>query len=274
MCGTVEGEEAVYLMLSWPAGSFTLDEDILPHKRTIDLTWEQLLFEGARRADVGNIVPTPTAPVTTANPLTSTRAKDSQPKLIISMEGQAPVTFELQHEYTRLGRAEDNELPLPDGSVSNRHCLFILSGADVVVRDLGSSNGTYVNGEQISETVLRPGDNIQVGVIDIKFVPGVRRPKLNKSATVPRATKLQQEMLASTTLSETTIKLPFRQKRTGPSPRMLDNNDFVKGTSAISYDQLAPEPPRKKRPWALIIGAAVVVLLVIAGVVWFLVLKR
>src|ERR1700734_3902363 len=44
MCGVVEGEEAIYLMLSWPAGGFSLDEDILPHKRTISLTWEQLLF--------------------------------------------------------------------------------------------------------------------------------------------------------------------------------------------------------------------------------------
>src|ERR1700683_1389444 len=51
MCGVVEGEEAVYLMLSWPGGGFSLDEGILPHKKTINLTWEQLLFEGPRPAD-------------------------------------------------------------------------------------------------------------------------------------------------------------------------------------------------------------------------------
>ena len=51
------------------------------------------------------------------------------------------------------------------------------------MRDLNSSNGTYVNGEQITEAILRPGDNIQVGVIDIKFVPGVRRPKLSAAST-------------------------------------------------------------------------------------------
>jgi pSer/pThr/pTyr-binding forkhead associated (FHA) protein len=275
MCGTVEGEEAVYLMLSWPAGSYTLDEDILPHKRTINMTWEQLLFEGARRADVGNIAPNPTTPVTTANPLTSTRMKDNQPKLIIAAEGHAPVTFELEHEYTRVGRAEDNELMLPDGSVSSRHCIFVLSGADVVLRDLNSSNGTYVNGEQISETVLRPGDNIQVGVIDIKFVPGVRRPKLTKSTVATSPAKARKDVLpANPNLGNTTIKLPNRAPRTDPAPRMLDNEAFVKGTSAISYDQLAPpEESKKAPPWALIIGGTVVLLLVLAGAVWFFVLK-
>ena len=52
LCGTTEGEEAIYSMLTWPGGGFSLDEDILPHKKTVTLTWEQLLFEGARRADV------------------------------------------------------------------------------------------------------------------------------------------------------------------------------------------------------------------------------
>ena len=81
MCGVNEGEEAIYLMLSWPGGGFSLDEDILPHKRTVNLTWEQLLLEGARRADIGMTGPKipGTAPVTTIEPATSTRAQDSQP---------------------------------------------------------------------------------------------------------------------------------------------------------------------------------------------------
>src|SRR5580658_9257643 len=57
LCGTIEGEEAIFTMLTWPGGGFSLDEDILPHKKTISSTWEQLLFEGARRADAGVIQP-------------------------------------------------------------------------------------------------------------------------------------------------------------------------------------------------------------------------
>ena len=67
LCGVTEVEEAVYSMLTWPGGGFSLNEGILPHKKTVTLTWEQLLFEGARRADVGTLGPTPSkATITTA----------------------------------------------------------------------------------------------------------------------------------------------------------------------------------------------------------------
>src|SRR5260221_14629659 len=39
MCGPLEGEDAIYTMLSWPGGGFLLNEDILPHKKTVSLTW-------------------------------------------------------------------------------------------------------------------------------------------------------------------------------------------------------------------------------------------
>src|SRR5277367_308029 len=70
LCGTVQGEEAIYAMLIWPGGGFSLDEDILPHRKTVNLTWEQLLFEGARRADdgVSGLVGMTGAPVTTMEP--------------------------------------------------------------------------------------------------------------------------------------------------------------------------------------------------------------
>jgi pSer/pThr/pTyr-binding forkhead associated (FHA) protein len=264
VCGTVEGEEAVYLMLSWAPGLYLMNDDILPHKRTISLTWEQLLFEGARRVDVGAVSPLSQQPVTTAHPLTNMRAKDNQPKLIISHGDGPPLAVELQHEYTHLGRAEDNELSLPEPSISSRHCVFILSGPEVMVRDLNSSNGTYVNGEQIAETVLRPGDNIQVGVIDIKFVPGVRRPKLSQTS-MAAAPPAGLTAGGSFPQAETTLKLPSPRDRAATA-RPGDNSAFVAGSSAISYEQLATDAPKEtpaRRPLTIIL--VVLILLVLAG---------
>ncbi len=274
MCGTVEGEEAVYLMLSWPPGSFALNDDILPHKRTIFSTWEQLLFEGARRADVSAVAARQMGPVTTANPLTQTRTKDNQPKLIITHGDLPSQTVELQREYTHLGRTEDNELPIAEPSISSRHCVFVLSGADVIVRDLNSSNGTYVNGEPVTETILRPGDNIQVGVIDIKFVPGVRRPKLQATSTstmkpVPNRSLAQE--------AGTTLKLPTGYPRRSDAPTIDDSNKgFVRGSSAISYEQLAPDAPAEPQRSPLIWILLALILLAIAGAAgyFFFVLKR
>jgi pSer/pThr/pTyr-binding forkhead associated (FHA) protein len=277
MCGTVEGEEAVYLMLSWPAGTFVLNDDILPHKRTISATWEQLLFEGARRADVGAIAPQQLGPVTTAHPMTQTRAKDNQPKLIISHGDAPPQTVELQHEYTHLGRADDNELPISEPSISSRHCVFVLSGSDVIVRDLNSSNGTYVNGEPVSEAILRPGDNVQVGVIDIKFVPGVRRPKLQPAATVPVTAKTRPAPAPAPEEPGTTLKLPVAYRRRTDTPIIDDSSKdkaFVTGSSAISYDQLAPDAPKEKKSPGLIVVLVVLIVLVIAAAVTYFVFLR
>ena len=110
-----------------PAGGFSLDEDILPHKKTVTLTWEQLLFEGARRADHGMLRPTGTKTITTAEPVT-VRMQDSQPKLTITRPDQPATVYELAQEYTHVGRSANNEIALPYPSISNRHCILIHSG--------------------------------------------------------------------------------------------------------------------------------------------------
>jgi pSer/pThr/pTyr-binding forkhead associated (FHA) protein len=184
---------------------------------------------------------------------------------------------ELQSEYTHLGRADDNELPINEASISGRHCVFVLSGPDVIVRDLNSSNGTYVNGEPIAEAVLRPGDNIQVGVIDIKFVPGVRRPKL-QTATQPRVALDKTARALPAVDAGTTLKLPTNYQRRTDLPIIDDSikdKAFVTGSSAISYEQLAPDVPKEKKSYGLAIALAVLIVLVIAGTAaYFVFLKH
>jgi pSer/pThr/pTyr-binding forkhead associated (FHA) protein len=263
VCGTTEGEEAIYQMLAWPPGPSSLSEDILPHHRTITATWEQLLLEGANRADAGAVAPPNVEPIVTASPTTAVRAKDSQPKLIVSHGDEPPSTVELHHEYTYLGRSEENELAIPEPSISNRHCVFILSGSDVIVRDLNSSNGTYVNGEPVPEAILRPGDNIQVGVIDIKFVPGVRRPKLSPAAMAKTKPRLDLSQTG------TTLKLPDSYERHREPLSTIDDTQkdkaFVSGSSPISYEQLAPDVPQPKTGRGRIVALVGLILLVILG---------
>jgi pSer/pThr/pTyr-binding forkhead associated (FHA) protein len=270
MCGTTEGEEAIYSMLVWPGGGFSLDEDILPHKKTITLTWEQLLFEGARRADVGTPGPKSSpATITTIEPLTI-RIQDSQPKLTVTRPDLPPIVYQLDQEYTHVGRAAGNEIPLPYPSISNRHCIFIQSGMEIVLRDLNSSNGTYVNGEIISEVTLRPGDLIQMGTVTIKFEPGVKRPKLLAAETPP----LREEpghlktQGNSGALYYQTLKIPMAVPRPAKAGKLKDNSVYVKGESAISYQDLA-KPELEKKKSVVLWGVALVVLAVIAGTCYY-----
>ena len=269
LCGTTEGEEAIYSMLPWPGGGFTLNEGILPHKKTVTLTWEQLLFEGARRADVGMTGPKlSTAAITTAEPL-ALRVQDNQPKLTVTRPDLPPIVFLLEQEYTHAGRAPGNEIPLPYPSVSSRHCIFILSGPDVLLRDLNSSNGTYVNGEAIGEVILRPGDVIQMGTVQIKFEPAVKRPKLlaPEGGSLQETTGYLKTQASSGSLFYQTVKLPSARPRPAIIGHVKDDSAYVKGESAINYNDLEkPELKEKKYLW-LVIAACVA--LAIIGVVCY-----
>jgi pSer/pThr/pTyr-binding forkhead associated (FHA) protein len=66
---------------------------------------------------------------------------------------------------TVIGRREDCDLRIPLGEVSRKHCRLIKDGDVVRLEDLGSSNGTYHNGQRVQEAVLTPGDNVQVGPV-------------------------------------------------------------------------------------------------------------
>ncbi|HEX4140578.1 MAG TPA: FHA domain-containing protein, partial [Candidatus Methylacidiphilales bacterium] len=189
-----------------------------------------------------------------------------QPKLTITRPDLPETTFNLEQEYTHVGRAQGNEVCLPYPSISNRHCIFIHSGTDIVLRDLNSSNGTYVNGEIISEVILRPGDTVQCGVVFIKFEPGVKRPKLNPeiSTQTSKEPMGQLKTVASTgAIYYQTAKLPNAPVRPKVEGKVKEDSAYVKGESAISYDTIAkPEVKKDNRMWYIIGGVVIFALLI------------
>lgn len=71
-----------------------------------------------------------------------------------------------------VGRVPGNTVVIEDPSVSRNHAEIVFEGPDVIVRDLGSSNGTYLNGEPVSEEVLYDGDTVRFGDVDFAFSAG------------------------------------------------------------------------------------------------------
>jgi V8-like Glu-specific endopeptidase len=69
-----------------------------------------------------------------------------------------------------VGRNPMNDLCLGDNSVSQRHAEISQEGESIVVRDLGSTNGTFVNGEKISSTVLKTGDTVSFGIVSFQWL--------------------------------------------------------------------------------------------------------
>ena len=84
--------------------------------------------------------------------------------------GEAVRTYMLGRDVTTLGRSSSNDIVLPDETVSRRHCrIFYWAGGHYIVEDLNSSNGTYLNKEQIQIAFLATGDTIRLGDQTLEF---------------------------------------------------------------------------------------------------------
>lgn len=83
-------------------------------------------------------------------------------------------TFYLNKDTVTTGKLAGNDLQLTDNSVSRNHCKFVSTGGMCKVIDLGSTNGTYVNGKRVTEHNLDIGDNITIGRTILKFLEAAR----------------------------------------------------------------------------------------------------
>lgn len=77
--------------------------------------------------------------------------------------------FELAEGETHIGRQSQNQIPIEDASISGRHCSIVREGRKYTLVDLGSTNGTRLNGASVSRVALKPKDIIQVGSVELMF---------------------------------------------------------------------------------------------------------
>src|SRR5258706_9642139 len=74
----------------------------------------------------------------------------------------------------RVGRADGNHVRLPDASVSSAHCEVTLDPAgNLIVRDLGSTNGTYIEGQRVREALVQPGQCLRLGNLELVYENGL-----------------------------------------------------------------------------------------------------
>jgi pSer/pThr/pTyr-binding forkhead associated (FHA) protein len=105
-------------------------------------------------------------------------------KLVLLSAGMTGRSHELKVDKTTIGRVEDNTFQINEPSVSSHHCEILLRGNEVVVRDLNSTNGSFINGEKISETVLKPGQVLRLGQIEMRLEDAsTAAPAPSKKAT-------------------------------------------------------------------------------------------
>jgi pSer/pThr/pTyr-binding forkhead associated (FHA) protein len=130
---------------------------------------------------------------------------------LIPADGSAP--FELTRDVVVVGRGDDCDLRVEHKSVSKRHCVLVRTDGLVLLRDLGSTNGTRVNGTRVRRAALLPNDQLAFANFRFTLVFG-------SMAVRPSAAAVPGDTVA---------------------PRPDDDDDFQVGTGE------APPPPGVRR---------------------------
>ncbi len=138
------------------------------------------------------------------------------PKLLISLPDAGEVVHELSESTVTIGRVEDNALQIDDASVSSHHAEIRKTGAGYVLKDLGSTNGTFINGEPLSgEHTLEAGDRVVFGKIEASYAT----EESERSKPLPREEATKAAPAASSHRPEDFGNAsPFQNKRKKKSP--------------------------------------------------------
>jgi pSer/pThr/pTyr-binding forkhead associated (FHA) protein len=164
-------------------------------------------------------------------------------------------TFPLEREEVFMGRDLANEITISDPEVSRRHARFIMQDDTIMLEDLGSTNGTFLNGARISTPQqLRAGDVITLGE---NIVMVFEKSRYDPDATV---------------VSSSAVQTVQPQPQQPPKPRSFQQP--VENTPSQQSRPSAPSAPDKKKglpTWLIImIIAIVVVACVIAVTLYFM----
>ncbi len=91
------------------------------------------------------------------------------PKVIVSIDGVVIKEVQLTKDRTTLGRRPYNDVVIDNLAVSGEHAVLQMTGGEVYLEDLNSTNGSYINGKAIKKQLLQSDDVIEIGKYRIKF---------------------------------------------------------------------------------------------------------
>jgi pSer/pThr/pTyr-binding forkhead associated (FHA) protein len=176
------------------------------------------------------------------------------PKIVVLSEGLTGRSIDLKVDKTTVGRLEDNAFQISEQSVSSHHCELLLKGSDVIVRDLNSTNGTYINGEKISEKVLKPGQILRLGNVEARLeTDGVAAAATPTSAAAAAAAEKRKQ-----------------DRNTSVIPRGVKLNEFEQGASGVKFDKNSPFAKKSNKinmiflAVGVVLGLAIIAFLIMA----------
>ena len=106
------------------------------------------------------------------------------PKMIVSIDGVVIKEVQLTKDRTTLGRRPYNDIVIDNLAVSGEHAVLQMTGNEVYLEDLNSTNGTYVNGKAVKKQLLQNSDTVEIGKYKIKYVNEAAGPSFEKTMII------------------------------------------------------------------------------------------
>lgn len=112
------------------------------------------------------------------------------PKMIVSIDEVVIKDVQITKDRTTVGRRPYNDVVIDNLAVSGEHAAIVMSGGEVSIEDLNSTNGTYVNGKSVKKQALKNGDQIEIGKYKIRYVGDSTNDQYDKTMIVRSASHL------------------------------------------------------------------------------------
>jgi pSer/pThr/pTyr-binding forkhead associated (FHA) protein len=110
-------------------------------------------------------------------------------KLVVSLDGVIIKEVAITKDRTSLGRRPYNDIVIDNLAVSGEHAVLQMAGHDVVIEDLNSTNGTYINGKAVKKQQLAHEDTVEIGKYKIKYLrddePDYEKTMVVRAGTAP-----------------------------------------------------------------------------------------
>src|SRR5476651_541053 len=153
-------------------------------------------------------------------------------KLVIQNQGMTGRAHELSVDRTTIGRVEDNTFQIADPSVSSHHCEVHLRGSDIVIRDLNSTNGSFIGNDKITEQILKPGQVLRLGQVELKLEAEGAPASLPAAAAPPPAAAPAKKQVDATMIMPRGVSLDQLEK-SGRQPGFDTNTVFTKKSNKV-----------------------------------------
>ena len=114
------------------------------------------------------------------------------PKMIVSIDGVVIKEVQLTKDRTSLGRRPYNDIVIDNLAVSGEHAVLQMSGNEVHLEDLNSTNGTYVNGKAVKKQLLLNNDTVEIGKYKIKYINEVADAGFEKTMVIKAGSVVAQ----------------------------------------------------------------------------------